>query len=193
VGSREWTADEGKSQSPATQDDQNTANGKPVMKISKVTINNRRREFLITSPGNVSYSYPFAESDPSPGPDNKVKEVFVDEELGCEAVTYTLDSGEEGSIHVEQILEYHKDPRYMADLLTYKLTLEAREGMDSCGLSRRQVARRLKTSVPQLYRLLDPANTSKSINQLVTLLHVLNRRIDLVVRDSQNPVSHSHR
>jgi hypothetical protein len=161
------------------------------MKLSTVTVNNRRREFLITSSSNVSYSYPFAESDPSPGPDNRVKEVFVDEELGCEAVTYTLDSGEEGSIHVEQILEYHKDPRYMAELLTYKLTLEARDGMDNCGLSRRQVARRLKTSVPQLYRLLDPANTSKSINQLVALLHVLNRRIDLVVHDSQSPAPRS--
>jgi hypothetical protein len=48
-------------------------------------------------------------------------------------------------------------------------------------LSRRQIAKRLKTSVPQLYRLLDPANTRKSINQLVALLHVLNCQVDLVV------------
>jgi hypothetical protein len=103
-------------------------------------------------------------------------------ELGSAAVTYILDSGDEGSIHVEQILEYNEDPNDMAELMTYRLTLEARKGIEACGLGRRQVAKRLKTSVPQLYRLLDPANTSKSINQLVALLHVLNREVDLVVR-----------
>ncbi|MCP4044500.1 MAG: XRE family transcriptional regulator, partial [Gammaproteobacteria bacterium] len=64
-----------------------------------------------------------------------------------------------------------------------KLTLEALNGIENSGLSRRQIAKRLKTSVPQLYRLLDPANTSKSINQLVALLHVLNRKVDLIIND----------
>ena len=107
--------------------------------------------------------------------------MFVDKELGNEAITYVLNSGDEGSIHMEQILEYNEDPNYMAELLTHKLTLEARQGIENSGLSRRQIANRLKTSVPQLYRLLDPANTSKSINQLVALLHILNCKVDLVV------------
>ena len=70
----------------------------------------------------------------------------------------------------------------MADLLTYKLTLEAQEGIEGSGLSMRQIAKRLKTSVPQLYRLLDPVNTRKSMSQLVALLHVLNCDVDLVVK-----------
>jgi hypothetical protein len=37
--------------------------------------------------------------------------------------------------------------------------------------------------VPQLYRLLDPTNTRKSINQLVALLHVLDCDVKLVVED----------
>ena len=81
----------------------------------------------------------------------------------------------------------------MAKLLTYKLTLEARKGIETCGLSRRQLAKRLKTSVPQLYRLLDPANSSKSINQLVALLHVLNCKVDLVVHRQQVTSSPSSR
>jgi hypothetical protein len=112
-------------------------------------------------------------------------EVFVDKELGNEAISYILNSGNEGSIHVEQILEYNEDPNYMAELLTYKLTLEARKRIETCGQSRRQVAKRLRTSVPQLYRLLDPANSRKSINQLVTLLHVLSCKVDLVVHRQQ--------
>jgi len=49
------------------------------------------------------------------------------------------------------------------------------------GLSRRELARRLGTSVPQLYRLLDPANTRKSLGQLVSLLHLLDCDVQLVV------------
>ena len=80
------------------------------------------------------------------------------------------------------MLEYNEDPKYLADRLTYKLSLEAHKCIEHSDLSRRQMARQLKTSVPQLYRLLDPSNTRKSITQLVALLHILNCDVDLVVR-----------
>jgi DNA-binding TFAR19-related protein (PDSD5 family) len=155
------------------------------MKISRVSINNRRKEFSIVTSAGAAFSYPYAEVDPKPDSENRVKEVYVDKELGSEAITYILNSGDEGSIHMEQVLEYNEDPNYMADLLTYKLTLQARKRVEACGLSRRQIAKQLRTSVPQLYRLLDPANSSKSINQLVALLHVLKCKVDLVVHRRQ--------
>ena len=46
-------------------------------------------------------------------------------------------------------------------------------------------ARRLRTSVPQLYRLLDTTNTKKSINQLVSLLQILDCSVDLIVTDKE--------
>ena len=153
------------------------------MKVQKVSINNRRKEFSVATRAGTVFTFPYAEADPGPSSKNRIEKVFVDRELENEAITYVLHSGDEGSVHIEQILEYNEDPNYMADLLTYKLTLEALDGIENSGLSRRQIAKRLKTSVPQLYRLLDPANTSKSINQLVALLHVLNRKVDLVVND----------
>jgi len=152
------------------------------MKIRSVTSNNRRNEFSVLTRSGVTYVFPYVEADPRPSNDDRIEEVFVDKELGNEAFTYILKSGEEGSVHIEQVLEYNEDPRYLADLLTYKLTLEAQHGIENSGLSRRQIAKRLKTSVPQLYRLLDPANTRKSMNQLVALLHILDCDVDLVVR-----------
>ena len=136
---------------------------------------------LVTRSG-VTYTFPYSKADPCPNSDDRVVDVFVDKELGNEAFTYILESGKEGSVHIEQVLEYNEDPKYLADLLTYKLTLEARKGMEGSELSMRQIAKRLKTSVPQLYRLLDPANTRKSMSQLVALLHVLDCDVDLVVR-----------
>ena len=88
---------------------------------------------------------------------------------------------QDGTLHIEQALEYNQDPGYLAELLVHRLTIEARRRVGDCGLSRRDLARRLETSVPQLYRLLDPANTSKSLSQLVSLLHVLGCDVELVV------------
>jgi hypothetical protein len=153
-----------------------------MKKIRSVTPNNRKNEFSVINRSGVEYPFPYSEADPRPNGDDRIVEIFVDKELGNEAFTYMLESGEEGSIHIEQVLEYNEDPKYLADLLTYKLSLEARKCIESSELSRRQVAKRLKTSVPQLYRLLDPANTRKSMKQLVALLHILDCDVDLVVK-----------
>lgn len=152
------------------------------MKIRKIQANNRKHEFTVTTYSGSEYSFPFSKAVPRPGGKDPIEELYIDKELGSEAFTYVLKSGEEGSIHIEQVLEYNEDPQYLADLLTYKLSIEAQKRLEKSELSRRQLAKRLKTSVPQLYRLLDPTNTSKSMNQLVALLHVLDCDVDLVVK-----------
>jgi len=152
------------------------------MKIRKVSPNNRKSEFTVIARSGAEYPFPYSKADPKPSMDDPIEELFVDKELGNEAFTYVLKSGKEGSIHIEQVLEYNEDPKYLADLLTYKLSIEAQKRLEGSELSRRQLAKRLKTSVPQLYRLLDPANTSKSMKQLVALLHVLECDVDVVVK-----------
>ena len=151
------------------------------MKIRKVTLNNRKKELTITTYSATVYSIPYTVLEPSPSTDNRIKKVFVDKELAKEAITYILESGDEGSVHIEQILEYNEDPEYLAELLIYKLSLQAQQCIADSALSRRQIAARLKTSVPQLYRLLDPGNTKKSMKQLIALLHILNCNVDFVI------------
>ena len=153
------------------------------MKIRNVELNNRKNEFTVTSRSGSVYAFPYSKADPCPKPDNRIKKLFVDKDFANEAFTYLLESGEEGSIHIEQILEYNDDPTYYAELLIYKLSLEARQRVEKSELSRRQIARRLSTSVPQLYRLLDPSNSRKSIRQLIALLHVLDCDLNLVVKN----------
>jgi hypothetical protein len=153
------------------------------MKIRDVTVNNRKSEFSITNRSGQEFCYPYQKTDPQPTVNDRIQEVYVDKELASEAFTFALESGEEGSVHIEQILEYNEDPDYFTNLLIYRLTLEALKHVDASALSRRQLAKRLKTSVPQLYRLLDPANTNKSMKQLVALLHVLDCDVDLVINE----------
>jgi len=67
-------------------------------------------------------------------------------------------------------------------MLLHNLTVKALEQVESSGLSRRELARRLGTSLSQLYRLLDPTNYKKNVGQMVELLFVLGLDVDIVVK-----------
>ena len=84
---------------------------------------------------------------------------------------------------IDHVLQYNRDPRYMRDLLLYKLTLVAQEQVRSSSLSKREIIRRLGTSPAQFYRLLDQTEYKKSIDQLMALLSILDCDVDLVVTD----------
>ncbi len=58
----------------------------------------------------------------------------------------------------------------MRNLTLYKLTLKARKLLKESKLPKRELARRLATSPAQIYRLLDPTNYKKTIDQMVRLL-----------------------
>jgi DNA-binding TFAR19-related protein (PDSD5 family) len=151
------------------------------MKIRGVAVNNRKAQLELTVRSGKVFPVPFARLDPRPTRSDRISRAYVDRELGNEAVTYVLQSGAEGSVHIDHALDYNQDPSYLADILIHKLTVEARRRAEQSGLSRRELARRLNTSVPQLYRLLDPTNTRKSLGQLVALLHLLDCEVEFVI------------
>jgi predicted XRE-type DNA-binding protein len=70
----------------------------------------------------------------------------------------------------------------LRNLLVYKLSLEAKKRMTASPLSVREITRRLGTSAAQLYRLVDPRNTRKSMDKLIQLLAVLDCEVDVVVK-----------
>jgi hypothetical protein len=152
------------------------------MKIHHVVVNQRKAQLELVLRSGKSYPFPFAKLAPRPSTKDRIVNAYVDEDFGKEAVTYTLASGAEGSVHIDHALEYNQEPKYLAELLAHRLTVEAAKRVAKSGLSRRELARRLHTSVPQLYRLLDPTNTRKSLSQLVSLLQVLDCVVDLVVK-----------
>jgi len=153
------------------------------VKVRTVRVNNRKRQLELETRSGRVLPVPFPKLDPRPTSADRVAEAYVDPELGNEGVTYRLQSGTDGSVHVDHALEYNRDPGYLAEVMIHKLTVEAAKRVTASGLSRRELARRLGTSVPQLYRLLDPTNTTKSFAQLVALLDVLECDVELTVRE----------
>lgn len=163
-----------------------------ALKIVAVRANNRKKAFEVeTRKDTLPFLYSLC--DPVPSTEDRVEEVYVDAELGREAFTYVLESGAEGSVHIDSVLEYNEDPTYLADLTLYRLTTEARSRFEDSPLSAREVARRLGTSPAQLYRLLDPTNYSKSIRQLLSLLYVLGLDVEVGVRDRSVPSKSARR
>ena len=151
------------------------------MKIRSVKINNRKKAFEVRTHSKV-LAFPFVKADPPPTSSDPVSRVVIDKELGREGFAYTLASGVEGTIHIEQVLEYNQDPGYLRELLLYKLTIEAQKRVEESALSKREIIRRLGTSATQFYRILDQTNYRKSVDQVLNLLHVLECEVDLVVR-----------
>ena len=152
------------------------------MKIRAIGFNNRKRSFAVATDAETLV-FPYAKADPAPTSGDPVTEVRVDEELAREGFVFTVESGRETTVHLEQVLEYNQDPTYLRDLLLYQLTLEAQRKVSAKGLSKREIIRRLGTSATQLYRLLDQTNYRKSVDQVLHLLHVLECEVDIVVRD----------
>lgn len=153
------------------------------MKIRKVTANNRKKAFELVAAGKT-WSFPYAKADPAPSAEDRVVKLYVDPELGREGFTYFLESGAEGGVMMDWVLEYNRDPAYMRDLLLHELSIEAQERLKKSPLSRREIIRRLRTSPAQLYRLLDQTNYRKSIDSMIALLQVLGCEVNLALRDA---------
>jgi len=151
------------------------------MKIRSVSWNDRKKNFELRTAEKV-FSYPYAKADPSPTAVNPVVRVFVDKELGREAFVYVLQSGAEGVIHVDHVLNHNSDPDYLRNRLLYNLTVEAQDRIEASAMARREILRRLGTSPSQLRRILDQTNYRKSIDQVLRLLHVLKCEVGVVVR-----------
>ena len=151
------------------------------MKIRSVKANNRRKSFDVKT-HSETLSFPYIKAEPRPTADDPVETTNVDKELAREAFVYRLKSGAEGTIHIDQVLEYNQDPGYLRDLLLYRLTLEAQKRVAESSLSKREIIRRLGTSAAQFYRLLDQTNYRKSVDQVLNLLHVLDCDVDVVVK-----------
>jgi hypothetical protein len=100
------------------------------MKIRRVSANNKKSRLEIKVYSGKTYPFPYIKLDPRPTAKAKIREAFVDKELGNEAVTYVLESGDEGAVHIDHVLEYNKDPKMLGELLFYKLDVETQNKLN---------------------------------------------------------------
>lgn len=157
------------------------------MKVREVIPNNHKHEFEIHTRSKRSpvLTFPYCKipDDVRPTTDNPVVEAYPDPELGNDGFTWVLASGDEGTLHMDSVLWENRDPEYLARMALHTLTCDAESALAKSGLSKAQVAKRLRTSPAQLARLLDPTYYGKSLGQMLALLHVVGQRVKLQVVD----------
>jgi hypothetical protein len=189
MGSREFNGNERRNDATDSGTYQRIGIGGPFVKIRRAKSNRRKKAFEIQT-STRQFEFPYARATPKPTGEDPVVSVDVDKELGREAFTYELKSGRQGSVHIEQVQDYNEDPAYLRDTILYQLTLEAQKRLKSSPLSKREIIRRLGTSATQFYRLVDQTNYRKSVDQILSLLHVLDCRVELKVR-TRRPAGHA--
>jgi hypothetical protein len=150
------------------------------MKIKSVVVNNRKKALEIET-AKGSLALPFSKLQLKPTAKDRIKTAYVDSELENHAVTYVLESGKEDSVHLDAFLDYNRDPDFMREITLHNLTVDALRLLKTAGLSKQELIRRLKTSPSQLYRLLDPANYQKSVDEMLRLIAVLGYRVEMKI------------
>ena len=150
------------------------------MKIRSVRFSNPKQAFEVAT-WSKTFPFPYGKAEPAPTADDPVVSCLVDDELAREAFVATTKSGRSTTVHIEQVLEYHRDPGYLHDLFLYELTLEAQRRVGASGLSREEIIHRLGISESQFDRLLDQTNYRKSVDRVLNLLHVLNCDVQVIV------------
>jgi hypothetical protein len=151
------------------------------LRVKRVLANNRKRVFVLETSKGI-FEYPYSKLRHKPGPDDRLVHVGLDPDLGNQGFAYRLRSGKGDSIHLDYVLDYNCDPGYLCEILLHNLTVRALDLISAQGMSKGEIARRLKTSRKQLDRLLDPAFYGKTINQMVKLLYVLGVSVELVFK-----------
>lgn len=69
-----------------------------------------------------------------------------------------------------------------AAAIKFKLAHELEKIMSERNISKAEIARRLKTSRTGVDRLLDPDNTSITLNTMAKVAHLLGKRIEFALR-----------
>ena len=105
------------------------------MKMRSVKHNNRKKSFEIKT-SNRTLQFPYSKLDLQPSGDDPIDRVYVDKELAREGFTYVLTSGKNGTVHIEQVLEYNQFPSYLRDVILYKLTVETQKRLEKSALSK---------------------------------------------------------
>ncbi len=148
----------------------------------KVKHNNRRKVFEAERDGKA-YTFPYSKCEIQPVSGDLVVKTYLDPEIGNEGFVYVLKSGAEGTILWDWVLSVNKDPDYLRKWALYELTVVAQDKVKAAAISKGEIRRRLGTSAAQLNRLLDQTNYSKSVDQLLRLLAVLECTVEFVVAE----------
>lgn len=138
-------------------------------KFKKVVFDNKKRVFHLEYASGLKIDCPYF----SLGIEERIINAGPDPEVGGHSFYFTTERGRTEYVPFDQPLHIVQNPEYVKEQTLYQMTKRINEFIDREGVSKRELARRLHTSMSQLSRLLDTTNYSKDLSRLIEIATIL--------------------
>ena len=139
-------------------------------KFKNVAFDNRKKVFHLEYTSGLKIECPYS----ALGIRGKVIEAGPDSEAGRYSFYFVLESNKKEFVPYDQPLHIAQNPEYVKQRTLYEVTQQLNVFIERGKVSKRELARRLGTSLSQLSRLLDTANYKKELSRLIELAAMLN-------------------
>ena len=148
------------------------------MKFRSATFSNRKKEIHIVYASGKKVVVHYG----SLGITDPVKHVRVDEETSGRSLKIEFAGGKTDYMPYDQPLFLTRDPEYMLRDHIENIVASINEEIDRKKISKKYLARQLKTSDNQVQRLLNPRIMNKNLTQLYKLAALLGLEFEVSVK-----------
>ena len=139
-------------------------------KFRKVDFDNKKRVFHLEYSSGLKVDCPYS----ALGIRDRVVEAGPDPEVGRHSFYFRLNTGKKDYVPHDQPLHIVQNPEYVRETTLFEVTKQLNRFIRESKVSKRELARRLGTSLTQLARLLDTTNYKKELSRLIELAAMLN-------------------
>jgi len=139
-------------------------------KFKKVDFDNKKRVFHLEYSSGLKVDCPYS----ALGIRDRVVEAGPDPEVGRHSFYFRLNNGKKDYVPHDQPLHIVQNPEYVREMTLFEVTKQLNRFIRESKVSKRELARRLGTSLTQLARLLDTTNYKKELSRLIELAAMLN-------------------
>ncbi len=139
-------------------------------KFKKVIFDNKKRIFHLEYTSGLKIDCPYS----ALGIHDKVTDAAPDSQAGEHSFYFVLESGKQDYVPYDQPLHIAQVPEYAKEQALYDMTKTINDLIRKEKVPKRELARRLDTSMSQLARLLDTTNYKKELSRLIEIAAMLN-------------------
>jgi hypothetical protein len=139
-------------------------------KFKTVEFDNKKKVFRLKYTSGLMIECPYF----ALGIRVKVTDCGPDQEVNGHAFYFTLVNGKKDYVPYDQPLALAQHPEYVKEQALYQMTKQLNVFIKASRISKRELSRRLGTSMSQLMRLLDCTNYKKELSRLIEIAAILN-------------------
>ena len=148
------------------------------MKFKSATFSNRKKEIQVVYTSGKKAVVHYG----SLGITDPIKHIRVDKETSDRSLKIEFANGKTDYMPYDQPLFLIRDPEFMLRDHVENVVARINEEINRKNISKKHLARQLKTSDNQMQRLLDPRIVNKNLTQLYKLSAMLGLEFEVTVK-----------